>query len=563
MPSGQSKYKRMKILSFQLRPQAQLLAIRRTLQSVCVATLLGLSVSAMAAPANPKPFVHTQPDGTQVVLTLVGDEHAHLYLDALGQAVEIGDDGYVHLVAKEGRALLASRRTSALKARAEMARQVPMCIQPTATQGEVHGLIILVNFSDLKFQNTQSYIHDQMNVENFSSNGATGSARDYFVAQSSGAFRPVFDVVGPVDLDMPYRYYGGNDASGNDRHPDVMIFSAVQQAVEAGLDLNQYDRDGDGIVDMVYVIYAGLGEADRGDPNTIWPHMSNLQGSAQFAYQQIDGKRVGLYACSAEFRGDNTFSGIGTFCHEYGHCLGLPDIYDVDYSGGYGMGSYDIMSHGSYLNNGNTPPSYSAFERYSVGWLTYDDVTSSCDVSLRPLAETNRAVRLSSRANPNEYFVIENRQLVGWDAYLPARGLMITHIDYDEEVWNHNRVNDDPAHQCVMMMAADNVWNSSTQSGDLYPGLLNNTVFSDTSVPNSNLWDGSPLGKNVSEIAMTGDEVSFHVEVDLTGVRTVQSPNATASTVRYNPMGQPVSIDYRGIAIQSGRKVVSIGRLAE
>lgn len=529
------------------------------LHCLCVAACVGVSVLAKAVPANPKPIVYIQPDGTQVVLTLTGDEHAHLYLDASGQAVEIGDDGYVHLVAREGRTLLASRRASALKARAEMARQVPMHLTSSAIQGEVHGLIILVNFSDLKFQNTQSYIHDQMNVENFSSNGATGSARDYFVAQSLGAFRPVFDVVGPVDLDMPYRYYGGNDASGNDRHPDVMIFSAVQQAAEAGLDLSQYDRDGDGIVDMVYVIYAGLGEADRGDPNTIWPHMSNLQGSAQFAYQQINGKRVGLYACSAELRGDNTFSGIGTFCHEYGHCLGLPDIYDVDYSGGYGMGNYDIMSHGSYLNNGNTPSNYSAFERYSVGWLTYDDVTASCDVSLRPLAESNRAVRLSSRANPNEYFVLENRQLVGWDAYLPARGLMITHIDYDEEVWNRNRVNDDPDHQRVMMMAADNVWNSSTQSGDLYPGLLGNTVFSDTSVPNSNLWDGSPLGKNVSEIAMKGDEVSFHVEVDLTGVRAVQSTNATVSTVRYNPMGQRVRADYRGIAIQSGRKVVVTG----
>ena len=546
----------MKILSFQSHSQARLLTIRRMLRSLCATALLGLSVSAVAVPANPKPFVHIQPDGTPVVLTLAGDEHAHLYLDASGRAVEIAADGYARVVARDGRALLASRRASALKARTAETRRVPMRLSPSATQGEVHGLIILVNFSDQKFQNTQSYIRDQMNVENYRNNGATGSARDYFVAQSSGAFRPVFDVVGPVDLDMPYRYYGGNDASGHDRHPDVMIFSAVQQAVEAGLDLNQYDRDGDGIVDMVYVIYAGLGEADRGDPNTIWPHMSNLQGSAQFAYQQIDGKRVGLYACSAELRGDNTFSGIGTFCHEYGHCLGLPDIYDVDYSGGYGMGNYDIMSHGSYLNNGNTPPNYSAFERYSVGWLTYDDVTTSCDVSLRPLAEANRAVRLSSLTNPNEYFVLENRQLVGWDAYLPARGLMITHIDYDEEVWNRNRVNDDPDHQRVMMMAADNVWNSSTQSGDLYPGLLGNTVFSDNSVPSSNLWDGSPLGKNVSEIAMTGDEVSFHVEVDLTGVRAVPSTNATVSTVRYNPLGQRVRADYRGIAIQSGRKVV-------
>lgn len=540
-----------------MRKTEYIVKAMRAVRLLLAGAWLSVGTSVMAVPANPKPFVYTQPDGTTRVLTLIGDEHAHAYVDERGHAVEIGSDGYVRLLADSGRRYVAQRRAQALDGRRSAARRVPMRMPEAAMAKDAHGLIILVNFSDLKFTNTNEYIHDLMNAEGFNLNGATGSARDYFIAQSSGAFQPTFDVVGPVDLDMPYRYYGGNDASGSDRHPDVMIFSAVQQAAESGLDLSRYDLDNDGILDMVYVLYAGFGEADGGDDNTVWPHMWNLQASAQFAYQQIDGKRVGLYACSAELRGDGTFSGIGTFCHEYGHCLGLPDIYDVDYSGGYGMGSYDVMSSGSYLNNGNTPPNYSGFERYSVGWMAYDDVTASCDVTLSPIGEANRAVRLSSPTHPNEYFVLENRQQTGWDAYLPARGLMITHIDYDEQIWDHNKVNDDKNHQRVKMMAADNVWNASTQSGDLYPGLLNNTEFSDTSTPNSNLWDGTRLGKNISQIALMGTDVSFHVEVDLTGIASATTDGGVASASRYNLFGQKVGADYRGVIIMNGRKIVS------
>ena len=297
--------------------------------------------------------------------------------------------------------------------------------------------------------------------------------------------------------------------------------------------------------------------------------MWNLQGSAMFANQRIQDKRLGLYACSAEYRTDRfadegkSFSGIGTFCHEFGHCLGLPDIYDVSYSGGYGMGTYDIMSSGSYLNNGNTPPNYSAFERYSMGWLMYDDITTDRDITLSPISESNTAIRLSSPTTPNEYFILENRQQDGWDAYLPACGLMITHIDYDEEVWNNNTVNNDPNHQHVMMMAADNSWATSTQSGDLYPGLLDNTSFTDTSIPNSLLWDGTPLNKPVTDIKMTESEVSFHVGVNATGISSVdfwQDANGKAFDIEGRELlpdrkltGKPSM----GITIVNGRKIIN------
>ena len=209
-----------------------------------------------AVPANPKPFTYTQPDGTSVVLTLVGDEYSHTYIDGQGRAVDIYDDGYVRVVATSGIQYVRQNRVLALDARKQKGRNVKMRLSKAATTGEVHGLIILVNFDDLKFTNTKEFIHNQMNVGGFCENGATGSARDYFITQSSGQFSPIFDVVGPVTLDMPYRYYGGNDAKGSDRHADAMVFSAVQKAVEQGLDLDKYDADSNGIVDMVYVIYA-------------------------------------------------------------------------------------------------------------------------------------------------------------------------------------------------------------------------------------------------------------------------------------------------------------------
>lgn len=516
-----------------------------------------------AVPANPRPFIYTQPDGTQITLTLIGDEHAHTYMDSEGYAVTIGDDGYARRSDTDARAMLAARRQTRAKERLKDAEILKTRLRPVSGT-DTHGLIILVDFDDLKFTNTQEAIYEQMNAEGYDKNDATGSARDYFTAQSSRQFVPTFDVVGPVTLDMPYRYYGGNNAAGSDRNAATMIFSAVQKAAGNGLvDLTKYDADNDGIVDMVYIIYAGLGEADGGDPNTVWPHMWNLQASAMFAYQQIQGKRLGLYACSAEYRSDQrveegkSFSGIGTFCHEYGHCIGLPDIYDVTYSGGYGMASYDVMSHGSYLNNGNTPPNYSGFERYSVGWMMYDDINVERDVTLSPIGDSNTAVRLSSPTNPDEYFVLENRQQEGWDAYLPARGLMITHIDYDEEVWDRNAVNADPDHQHVKMMAADNNWAASTQSGDLYPGLLNNTSFTSTTTPNSLLWDGTNPGKNVTKITMDGTDVSFHVSIDASDVAipTFNPDKYDRNTASFNTLGQKVNGSFRGIVIKDNKKM--------
>lgn len=531
------------------------MTLRHLFLSILCATGM---IHAGAMPAAPTPFVYTQPDGTTLTLRLLGDEHAHVYLMEDGREARFDEAGFV----SAGECCDAATWQHRLARRRQQARlQAREQAQPrrVATTGQAKGLIVLVNFADLAFEDEALRIQRQMNETGYKENGATGSARDYFTDQSMGLFTPQFDVVGPVTLDFPYRYYGSNrnDDDAHDNAPKEMVFEAVKSAVSQGMaHLDDYDSDHDGYVDMVYVIYAGKGEADGGDPNTIWPHMSDMQGDAQWAFQSIDGKRLALYACSAEKRGDGTFSGIGTFCHEYGHCLGLPDLYDVDYSGGFGMGDFDIMSGGGYLNKGNTPPCYSAFERYSLGWLEYIDIESSGSIDLPPLPGSNIAYRLTS-PHPNEYFTLENRQYDGWDLYLPGRGLMITHIDYDETIWEDNEVNDDPDHPHVRLMAADNTWSRTTENGDLYPGTFDNHTFSDSSTPAALLWDGSSLGKSLSHIQLSGMNVTFDVEVETDGIETITAneEDDVYYSIEGVRVGRPVK---PGLYIKNGKKILNV-----
>ncbi|MBQ8047377.1 MAG: M6 family metalloprotease domain-containing protein [Prevotella sp.] len=502
-----------------------------------------------AVPANPEPFCYTQPDGKVFQLVLCGDEHGHLFMTTDGRLATIGSDGFVSIgsqvsLKEKVRQWQKSSRHARRKASGRRAKAPSM--------GEARGLIVLVNFQDLAFTDTPQRISRLMNEEGYAENGATGSARDYFVDQSFGQFQPVFDVIGPVTLDHPYSYYGANldNETEDDSNPEEMIFMAVKAAVEENLvgSLSDYDLDNDGTVDMVYVIYAGKGEADGGNADTVWPHMWDIR-ETRFADQTVSGLHLGLYACSAEKRRNNSYSGIGTFCHEYGHCLGLPDLYDTTYSGGFGMGSFDIMGHGNYLNSGNTPPAYSAFERYSLGWLQYEDLCENQTVELEDIKESNRACRLTS-SNPDEYFTLENRQPTGWDSYLPAEGLMILHIDYDETAWEENTVNDNPDHQRVVIVPADGRLTSYSQAGDLYPGPGNNTEFTDESTPSSTLWDGSPLQKPVTGIQTTGSNViSFQFRNETSDIDLPATTTGNLPTKAYNLLGQPARNTGKGIVI--------------
>ena len=316
----------------------------------------------------------------------------------------------------------------------------------TIYQGDKKGLIILVNFSDVKFQdnNDQAFYTKMANTSGFSERNFTGSVADYFKDQSRGQFVLTFDVVGPVTVSKEASYYGQNDENGNDMYAEEMVAEAVNLAKEHVTDWKQYDWDNDGEVDQVMIIYAGEGEADGGAEDTIWPHEYSLSylGSA---VDVSDGLKVNTYAVANEgSMGNGVFvvNGIGTICHEFSHCLGLPDMYDVSYSGNYGMQSWSLMDNGSYNNSGFTPPCYSSYEKLSIGWITPTELTETQSVSnMRALDDADDVYMIRNAAHPDEFYLLENRQQKGWDTYVPANGMLILHVDYDENLWHYNLVN--------------------------------------------------------------------------------------------------------------------------
>ena len=331
--------------------------------------------------------------------------------------------------------------------------------KPTQYVGSKRGLIILMEFPNLKFINKNKNgktfdVHDMWNdvanKENLKAvNGVlvNGSIRDYFVAQSYGKFAIDFDVKGPYTAKNKYAYYGRNVDYGGvsfDDRPYELIIEACK-AADPEVDFKDYDWDGDGEVDQVYVVYAGHGEASYDDPELIWPHESIISGHTG-APLTLQGMTIDTYACGNELDSSDRIFGIGTICHEFSHCLGLPDVYDIEYSGETETpGQFDLMDAGNYNGDGWYPAGYSAFERLFCGWLEPRRVGSVADVGeLQPLHLHPDAAIIEQFEGSTNYYLVENRVKESWDKFLPSHGLIAWHINYDLEVWKRNRVNVDP-----------------------------------------------------------------------------------------------------------------------
>ena len=369
--------------------------------------------------------------------------------------------------------------------------------------------MLLVNFSDLKFVTDDAgrAFDDMLNSEGYSANGATGSAADYFRASSSGQYHPHFDVFGPYDLDRQMSYYGGNDYMGNDRHPDQMVVDALAKLMvdgEADVDMADYDADNDGKIDFVFVYYAGHNEAEGADEETIWPHSwevypQNVEGGVQFG-----GKTVSKYACTSELKDKFGYDmcGIGTFCHEFSHVLGLPDLYTTDGATHKTLDSWDVMDYGPYNNDGRTPPVFSSYERFFMGWLTPDILDSDGDYRLDDLQTSNRAYLISGDGThnldgvypyPEMFYMLEYRALDGWDAYLPGSGMLVTKVNFSETKWYTNVVNNDPDNMGVDLIEADGIGYGSAKPGDVFPGsagVSNCTLFDSCQIYNITEDDG-------------------------------------------------------------------------
>lgn len=538
----------------------------KVIKKLAAAALLTVPTLCGAVQAYRTPQIFTQPDGTQLTLTQRGDEYFHYYLTDDGQMVMSNGDGYyfaqpdasgrpvassvmasdkAHRTQQQSAFLqgvsidaMLSHGAKAANAKraAREAQRVPQFRNKAAKAastwpsgiglfpgnsypitGSPKALIILVQFKDVKFTypNAKQYFTNLASQKGFSESNAHGSALDFFTAASNGKFTPDFDVLGPVTLSQNESYYGANDYNGDDIRPAHMIRDAVQ-LLDADYDFSVYDTDGDGIIDNVYCIYAGQGEASGGASTTIWPHSWDIAGAGLTL--RVDGKSVRSYACSAEYLEQGLVDGIGTFCHEFSHVMGLPDLYTTDYNSTAEKltpSEYSIMDYGSYNNDSRTPPTYSIYERNAMGWADIEELKpgEARRVSLDHMLKSNKGYVIATD-DTNEFFLLENRQKSDWDAYLPGHGMLVWHIDYDSQIWEDNEPNNS-THQYIDIVEAGgsaNNTSSSTMATYPFPGTAKNTSLTSTTSPALKSWSGKAIDVPLTNIKETvGGAVTFDV----------------------------------------------------
>ena len=481
-----------------------------------IMAVLTLVITANATPAKRGLWrTLTLTDGTAVLAQLSGDEFAHFWQSVDGRCFVEQEDGTYALA--DMNQLRATSRSMHMKRAQRHARRAPLHTQigheHAPIVGTKKGIIILVEYTNSQFaEGHDQVLYDRIaNEEGFNDGRFSGSVHDYFYDQSNGQFDLTFDVVGPVQMDTTYQYYGQDvgGRSGYDRRPGEMVATACQM-VDDIVDFNDYDWDGDGVVDQVFVLYAGRGQADGGNSSTIWPHEWELSSSDYGSTLILDDCAIDTYACGNEVSYSGGINGIGTICHEFSHCLGFPDLYDIDYGGNYGMGNWDMMDGGCYNNDGFHPSGYSAYEKWVAGWIELEELGSeSVSITgMKPQSAHGEAYMIRNPSWDDEYYILENRDRNGWDKYNPGSGMLIHHVDYNSDLWSNNIVNTTTGeyaayndHQrCTIFMANNN---KSDEHGHPYPYGSNNTL-SDESMPKAFWYNADDEGSTDFHDAIDG-----------------------------------------------------------
>ena len=524
----------------------------KKLTLLLLALLINIGM-AKAVPAHPRATKVLQPDGSYVTVKLHGDEWLNYNTTTDGYSIVKNADGY-YVYAQLSNGKLLPTTTVAHDADQRSAEeqryvagidkwQVPEMndnlakaknnIQAVQAQSlaqmragkydynNFRGLLILVEFNDMQFsrEDYKDIIEGMVNDEDYTgytgTNGRkvnfTGSVRDYFRDNSDGKFLPEFDVYGPVQID-----YSQYDPRGTENFWDIV--NAAANAADPIVNFSDYDRDGDGTVDMIYFIFAGYGANYSGnDSRLYWPHRSSFYG-----YARKDGVKLGDYASSVELYGwkNNpstvTIDGIGTICHEFSHVLGLPDFYDSDYqeSGGQSNdpGAWSVMAGGSYNNSGRNPVGYSLFERYAVGFAEPTVINGEGSYTLENITTCNTGYRINSSVR-NEFFFLENRQKDKWNSYLPGHGMLVFRVDStNTSVWRNNDVNANPAHNYYEMVRADGP-KASASASNPFPGQKNVTELNNATTPASLLtWAGKNTQWGLKNIVEKNGVITFDIE---------------------------------------------------
>ncbi len=501
-----------------------------------------MTSAALGVPAHPDPATVEQPDGTQITVRLRGDEHVHWYEDRDGYLVarcpqtrrwlyarREGDriKGTDHLVGQADPQRLGLVRPDAqwlgrLRAARADARRTP---PPPGrgrvpTTGTMKNLVVLVNYADMTVDYTTTQYTDLFNEVGYTTDGAVGSIRDYYEEVSRNAFTVASTVVEAVTLDNGYAYYGANDAFGWDIRPREMVEQALAKLETRGFDFSTMDGDGDGWVDCLTVIHAGRDEAYSGnDPDYIWSHKWAMTSPKTY-----DGVSLWPYHTVPAQRGrDGSPSSwgltrIGVVCHEMGHILGLPDLYDTTYAS-KGVGDFCLMAGGSWNGDSGTSPAHmSAWCKVTLGWVTPTVISSAGSYALGAVVTTGEIVQLQGNLPSNEYFLIENRQPTSFDAALPgsSRGLLIWHVDENKSGntdANHYKVDVEEASGTQHLQLNQNYGDDAD-----YFRSGNATEFTQSTTPSNIGYCGTPLGLDVTHISATTSTMTF----DVAGVAPVK-----------------------------------------
>jgi len=496
-------------------------------------TVLCLASTLRAVPSLPCYRSYVQSDGSTIELQQVGDEFNHSLVTRDGLTVARAADGnfyyrtiaglsgiMAHELGQRGESELAyvadQRESLALQslmtdsrktlraATFNAASSVPLA----PTVGATKIPVLLVNFKDIRFDHTKAELTEALLT-------GSKSVGQYFSDQSNGKYTPQFDVYGMYTLSNNRSYYGGSDTGGTDERPASMTQEACNLATD--VDFSQYDNNGDGYCDVVIIIYAGVGQAQSALAQAVWPcqgtmtdYKSNGDGSGSF---KLDNVTIDRFAVFNELNLDgsnNQIDGIGTFCHEFSHCLGLPDYYPTNSASYYGMGTWSLMDFGCYNDNTYTPIGYGAYEKNFMGWLELITPVANTKYNLpvfnQGSEDTDHAVKITYDASgSNEYYILEYRAQQGWDQYIKDEGVLVTHVTYLKDYWDYNEVNCYSA-QLMTIVPADGTASDATETADLY-GETNHELTNTSSPAATGQWGGTAgyFNKPVTEIYLNGD----------------------------------------------------------
>ncbi|MFC2812508.1 MAG: M6 family metalloprotease domain-containing protein [Prevotella conceptionensis] len=614
-------------------------------KTVLILITLLCHLASHASKGWPYPITVSQPDGTQLTIRINGDADFN-WVSTLDNVVlkQVGNGYYIANIDTNG--MLSSSGTLAHDADKRSSAEQSLCKKQdvkafltvntrperlTATRGfggksstsffphtgSPRAIVLLVQFANRPFKVQprkafNQYLNSMADKHQDFGNAEdrnTGSVKRYFSDMSGGKFKPQFDLYGPITMPKNVAYYG-EGSSSMERYRELV--SEACTMMDDSLDFSKYDADKDGNVDLVYIIYAGYGESVSSIDSTLWPKAFVCGTDIK-----KDGKYVRLAGISNELNGrpDGNYNsksgllinGVGLFCHEFSHCMGLPDFYptvspqwttandkqDFDAYDNQGMEEWDVMDNGIYLYNGYSPTAYTAWEREKMGWLTIETLTKEGKVELKSIDEGGKAYRIKNDKNTsgNEYYIVENIQAKGWNKKLPASGMMVSHVEYVPRAFSvfhggDNSVNNIKKHPRMTIVPADGYLPSSYRkvsdnsnltapymkkkqydeqlAGDLYPGKNNVNRLTDAqNMVNYAPWTGGMLNKPIYNIALKNGIVTFDFLKDQTSTGIEQPESTTDSsnaekiyTIDGRYVGTNLNALPKGVYIKGKKKVV-------